>query len=258
MGAQRDACRRRRLRRPSAGETGSPRGVLLQFTGRQRLQVFQGAVGRQGELGVPRGQQVKHARLEVDVLHLQRLPALGRGPLHRVDLVRWPQRPQLATGAALLAGVVLALAAQRVLLDELVAWTAVQAQLQAAILLREVQRVLWHADGEGQVAADAPHDDGGADVAGLDLHLAAHAGAAALHDGQATALAAAAGAILEGEWQILGGSLVHFLIGAALKGLEDHSDLKGIRKKNLLISGLAILNKTQVLFILTTRNQSLI
>uniref|UniRef100_A0A8C2W817 Uncharacterized protein n=1 Tax=Cyclopterus lumpus TaxID=8103 RepID=A0A8C2W817_CYCLU len=120
----------------------------------------------------------------------------------------------------------LALAAQRVLFDELVARAAVQAELQTAVVLREVQGVFWHADGKGQVATHAPDDDGSADVTGLYLHLAAHPGAAALHDRQAAALAATAGPILKGQRQIFCGGLVHLLIGAALEGLEDHSDLK--------------------------------
>lgn len=139
--------------------------------------------------------------------------------------MRGPQRTQLCV-CGLQAGL-LALAAQRVLLDELVARAAVQAQLQAAAVLGKVQGVLRHADGEGQVAAHAPDDDGGADVAGLYLHLSAHPGAAAsLHDGQAAALAAAPRSILKGQRQVLSGGLVHLLLCAALICLEDHRDLK--------------------------------
>lgn len=230
---QRAAGRRRgggRVCVAAVGQTRRPRRVLLQFAGRQRLQVLQGAVGRHGELGVSGGQQVKDARLEVDVLHLQRLSALGGGTLHRVDLVGGPQGPQgpQGLGAGALQPRLLALPAQRVLLDELVAGAAVQAQLQAATVLREVQRVLGHPDGEGQVVAHAPHDDGRADVARLDLHLLPHrAGAgAALHDGQAAALAAAARPVLEGQRQVLGGGLVHLLVRAAVVRLEDHRDLE--------------------------------
>uniref|UniRef100_A0A3B5AX30 Uncharacterized protein n=1 Tax=Stegastes partitus TaxID=144197 RepID=A0A3B5AX30_9TELE len=124
------------------------------------------------------------------VLHLQSLSTLGRGPLHRVDLVGRPQRAQLRVGA-------------------LQTGAAVQAQLQATI-----------------VAAHAADDDGGADVPGLYLHLPTHSRAASLGDGQAAALAAAAGPILKGQRQIFSGGLVHLLICAAVVGLENHCDLK--------------------------------
>lgn len=120
----------------------------------------------------------------------------------------------------------LALSAQHVLFDELVAWAAVQAELQVAIVLWKAQGVLWHADGEGQVAANAADDDGGADVAGLYSHLSAHPGAAALHYSQAATLATSACSILKGEGQILCGRLVHLLIRAAMIRLKDHGDLK--------------------------------
>uniref|UniRef100_A0A671UK46 Uncharacterized protein n=1 Tax=Sparus aurata TaxID=8175 RepID=A0A671UK46_SPAAU len=121
---------------------------------------------------------------------------LGCGPLHCVDLVRRPQRTQLCVGA-LQAGL-LALTAQRVLFDELIAWATVQAELQAAIVLREVQGVATH----------APDDDGSADITGLDLYLPAHPRAAALNNGQAAALTTTASAILKGQRQIFCGD--HF------------------------------------------------
>uniref|UniRef100_A0A3Q1JV49 Uncharacterized protein n=1 Tax=Anabas testudineus TaxID=64144 RepID=A0A3Q1JV49_ANATE len=108
---------------------------------------------------------------------------------------------QLCVGA-LQAGL-LALTAQRVLFDELVARAAMQTELQATIVLRKV-------------AAHTPDDDGSADVAGLYLHLPAHSRTTSLYDGQAAALAAA----------ILSSGLVHFLICTAMVGLEDHSTLQ--------------------------------
>lgn len=120
----------------------------------------------------------------------------------------------------------LTLAAQHVLFDELVVRAAMQAKLQPAIVLREVQRILWHADGKGQVAAHTPDNDGGADVAGLDLHLPACSRAAPLYDRQAAALTAAACPILKGQGQVFSGGLVHLLICTAVVRLEDHRDLK--------------------------------
>uniref|UniRef100_A0AAQ5ZRY0 Uncharacterized protein n=1 Tax=Amphiprion ocellaris TaxID=80972 RepID=A0AAQ5ZRY0_AMPOC len=122
---------------------------------------------------------------------------------------------QLCVGA--LQTGLLALAAQRVLFDELVSRAAVQTQLQPAI-----------------VAAHAADDDGGADVPGLYLHLPAHSGAASLSDGQAAALAAAASPILKGQRQILSGGLVHLLICTAVVGLENHCDLKQGEKNKII------------------------
>uniref|UniRef100_A0A674NDB5 Uncharacterized protein n=1 Tax=Takifugu rubripes TaxID=31033 RepID=A0A674NDB5_TAKRU len=101
----------------------------------------------------------------------------------------WESRDGLCVGA--LHTGLLAVAAQHVLFDELVARAAVQAELQA-------------------VAADTPDDDGSADVAGLYFHLPAHPGAAALCYSQAAALAASASSVLKGKGQIV----------------CDHSDLK--------------------------------
>lgn len=121
------------------------------------------------------------------------------------------------------------MAAQHVLFDELAARASVQAELQVAIVLWKVQGVLWHADGEGQVAADTPDDDRGANVAGLYFHLPAHPRAAALRYSQTAALTTSASSILEGEGQVLCSRLVHLLICAAVIRLKDHSDLKDKR-----------------------------
>uniref|UniRef100_A0A3B4ANI5 Uncharacterized protein n=1 Tax=Periophthalmus magnuspinnatus TaxID=409849 RepID=A0A3B4ANI5_9GOBI len=94
--------------------------------------------------------------------------------------------------------------AQHVLFDELVTRTAVQAQLQPAVVLRKVQKVLRHANGEGQIAAHASDNDGSAHVSGLDFHLAPHTRA----------------------WQVFSGGLVNLLICAAQVGFKDHCDLK--------------------------------
>lgn len=138
--------------------------------------------------------------------------------------MRRPQRPELPVRALQVRLQVLA--AQRVLLDELVAGAAVQAQLQAAAaIFGKVQRGFGHADGKGQVAAHAPDDDGDADVAGLNLHVATHTRAAALGDRQAAALAAAPSPVLKGERQVFCGGLVNFLFCTTMICLEDNGDL---------------------------------
>uniref|UniRef100_A0A3Q0SHF1 Uncharacterized protein n=1 Tax=Amphilophus citrinellus TaxID=61819 RepID=A0A3Q0SHF1_AMPCI len=93
----------------------------------------------------------------------------------------------------------LALMAQGVLFDELVARAAVQ------------------------VAAHTPNDDGGADVMGLYPHLPTDSRATSLCNGQAITFTTTASPILKSQGQIFSGGLVHFLICTAMIGLEDHS-----------------------------------
>lgn len=50
------------------------------------LHVLQGAVGGRREVSVPGGQEVKDARVKVDVLHLQLLPAALPGALQAESL----------------------------------------------------------------------------------------------------------------------------------------------------------------------------
>uniref|UniRef100_A0A3B4TL30 Uncharacterized protein n=1 Tax=Seriola dumerili TaxID=41447 RepID=A0A3B4TL30_SERDU len=124
-------------------------------------------------------------------------------------------------------------------------YDSVQAELQTPVVLRKVQVVLRHADGKGQVAANAPDDDGSADVTGLNLHLPAHSRATTLVNGQAAALTTAASPILKSQRQILSGGLVHLLICTAVIGLEDHCDLKcGETNKINIKSHMKIFYKT--------------
>uniref|UniRef100_A0A4W6BYK8 Uncharacterized protein n=1 Tax=Lates calcarifer TaxID=8187 RepID=A0A4W6BYK8_LATCA len=141
---------------------------------------------------------------------------------------------QLCVGA--LQSGLLALTAQRVLFDELVPRATVQTELQTATVLRKVQVVLWHADGEGQVAAYAPNDDGRADVTGLNLHMPAHSRATSLYNGQAAALTSTASTILKSQRQILSGGLVYLLICTAVVGLKDHSVFKSWIKQHCFIT----------------------
>uniref|UniRef100_A0A8C0GA31 Uncharacterized protein n=1 Tax=Chelonoidis abingdonii TaxID=106734 RepID=A0A8C0GA31_CHEAB len=110
--------------------------------------------------------------------------------------------------------------AQPMLLDQFILWAAVQTELEAGALLREVQALLRHTDGEGEVAAHLADDDSAADVAGLDLHLAA--GSLLPPSGSC--------AVTERQWQVLCGRLINLLLCAALVTLKDQRDLQGRRK----------------------------
>uniref|UniRef100_A0A8C8VIC8 Uncharacterized protein n=1 Tax=Pelusios castaneus TaxID=367368 RepID=A0A8C8VIC8_9SAUR len=136
------------------------------------------------------------------------------GRLHRVGLAgAGPER----------AGVP---QAQAVFLDQLILWAAVQAELEASALLREVQGLLRHADGKGEVAAHLADDDGATDVMGLDLNLA---GVGLFQDAQAAGtLLPPSGscAIAECQRQILCGRLINLLLRAALVALKDQCDLQ--------------------------------
>uniref|UniRef100_A0A8C3ST96 Uncharacterized protein n=1 Tax=Chelydra serpentina TaxID=8475 RepID=A0A8C3ST96_CHESE len=192
--------------------------MQLESAGVQRLQVFQGPVSSHGELGVPRGEQVKDAGLEIHVLHLQDAATLLGGHLHRVGPSgAGPER----AGAP---------QAQPVLLDQLVLGAAMQTELEAGALRREAQGLLRHTDGEGEVAAHLADDDGAADVAGLDLHLA---GGRLFYDAQAAgSLLPPSGscAVAERQRQVLGGRLINLLLRAALVTLKDQRDLQRRRK----------------------------
>uniref|UniRef100_A0A8C4VVS2 Uncharacterized protein n=1 Tax=Gopherus evgoodei TaxID=1825980 RepID=A0A8C4VVS2_9SAUR len=157
-------------------------------------------------------------RLEIHVLHLQDVATLLGGHFHCVGPSgAGPER----AGAP---------QAQPMLLDQFVLWAAVQTELEASALLREVQGLLRHTDGEGEVAAHLADDDGAADVVGLDLHLA---GVRLFQDAQAAgSLLPPSGscAITERQWQVLCGRLINLLLRAALVTLKDQRDLQRRRK----------------------------
>uniref|UniRef100_A0A8C3FVY0 Uncharacterized protein n=1 Tax=Chrysemys picta bellii TaxID=8478 RepID=A0A8C3FVY0_CHRPI len=121
-------------------------------------------------------------------------------------------------------------AAFPVLLDQLVLRAAVQTELEAGALLREVQGLLRHTDGEGEVAAHLADDDDAADVVGLDLHLA---GVRLFQDAQAAGALlppSGSGAVTERQRQVLCGRLINLLLRAALVTLKDQRDLQRRRK----------------------------
>lgn len=108
--------------------------------------------------------------------------------------------------------------------DALAQGAAVDTQLQVLTFLVGHSQVLRHADGERQVATQLPHEDSGPYVAGVHLHVAA---TLPLQDKQAlgVAIPAAGAAVHKGSRQVIGHSLVHFLICTLPVSFEDDGDL---------------------------------
>uniref|UniRef100_A0A8C9UEL8 Uncharacterized protein n=1 Tax=Serinus canaria TaxID=9135 RepID=A0A8C9UEL8_SERCA len=107
----------------------------------------------------------------------------------------------------------------------LAAGTATHAELQVLLLREGPGHLLGGADGEGELAAGLAHGDGGADVAGADLHVPA---GAALPDGQtapAGTRAAVHRAVLEGCGEVVQLGLVDLLVNAFLHVFEDDGEL---------------------------------
>uniref|UniRef100_A0A8C9TAI6 Uncharacterized protein n=1 Tax=Scleropages formosus TaxID=113540 RepID=A0A8C9TAI6_SCLFO len=106
---------------------------------------------------------------------------------------------------------------------------AVNAELQVLRLVVGHGQLLGDAHGQRQVASQLAHDDGDADVAGVDLdvpprRLLGHPQASRL------AVAAAHRAVHESGGQVVGDRLVHLLLRAVLVRFEDYRDLG--RKRN--------------------------
>lgn len=184
----------------------------------QCLHVLQGAVGSCGEVGITGGEQVEDTGLEIDVLHWHLLMALSVGSLQcvaRPGLCQRGVRQGVPQDGRHLALPVIDALAQR---------AAIDTQLQVLAFLVGHGQVFGHADGEGQVATQLPHKHCRPDVAGVHLHIAT---ALPLHDPQAldVAVPTAGAAIHKGSRQVIGHSLVHFLIRTLTVGFEDDRDL---------------------------------
>lgn len=186
--------------------------------GVQRLHVLQGAVGSCGEVGVTSGEQVEDTGLEIDVLHWHLLVALSVGSLQCVAGPGLCQRgvrqgvPQNGRHLAL------------PIVNALAQGAAIHTQLQVLAFLIGHGQVFRHADGEGQIATQLPHKHCRPYVAGVHLHVAA---TLPFHDSQAldVAVSTAGAAIHKGSRQVIGHSLVYFLICTLTVGFEDDRDL---------------------------------
>lgn len=219
---------RRALSR-SVKNAWSPDRILLQCAWRKSLQVLQRCERRHRELHVSGGEDIEDAWLKVNVFDLQSLPASGGGTLKQVDATH-AARLQLSIAAPLTLS-----SAQHVCVNELAAWAAVQAELQAAAFLHHLFR---NADGKSEVAADPPHNNGCAQIVGVDGDLAHAAMPAALCNAQAACVAPAAWAVLEGRGYVIRSGLIHLLLCAVtvrfendcylwIRGLQSISDNKG-------------------------------
>uniref|UniRef100_A0A8D2LV06 Uncharacterized protein n=1 Tax=Varanus komodoensis TaxID=61221 RepID=A0A8D2LV06_VARKO len=111
----------------------------------------------------------------------------------------------------------------------LVERAAPETEVEALIvsIFHSFHHLLGHPHGKGEVAANLPHHDGGANVFCLDLDvLARHL----LRDLQAVGtmlVSPILGAICEGRWELVHLGLVHFLVHAFLEALEDDGELCG-------------------------------
>lgn len=191
----------------------------------QCFYILQGTVGCSGEVGITSGEQVKDARLEIDVLHWHLLMALGAGSLQCVA------RPGLHGGGARQA---VPQDSRNLALSVIHAFTrgaAVHTQLQVLAFLVGHGQVFRHSNGEGQVPTQLPHKHCGAYVAGMHLHVAA---ALLLHDVKAlnVTVPPTGGAVHKGGWQVVCHSLVYFLICTLMVCFEDNSDLWDGRRTN--------------------------
>lgn len=211
----------------------------------QALHVLQGAVGGRREVSVPGGQEVEDAGVEVDVLHLQLLPAALPGALQAENLSAGG-RLRLHQGRVAWSVQLLKLQAERGrregqrqvarLVDALSAGAAVEAELQVLGGVVGLGQLLRDAHGQRQVAAQLPNDHPHADVSGVELHVVARA---ALGDPQSPHLprravwprgdvygvTAAHRPVVEGRGEVIRDRLVDPLVRTALVGLEDDGDL---------------------------------
>lgn len=195
--------------------------------GVQRFHVLEGAVGGGGEVGVTGGEQVKDARVEIDVLDLQLLAALPGGALEAEGLLRWRQRGG--------GGRATVLEAECRQLDALRGGAAVHAQLQVLSVIISHGELMGHADGQRKVTAQLAHHHRYTDVGGVQLNVAT--GQLFQHH-EAARLTGATynSAVHECRWQVICHRLVHLLLCALLIRFEDDSDLKKKKRSSNMVS----------------------
>ena len=186
--------------------------------GVQPQHVLQRAQRRQREVPVPGRHQVEDARVEVevdesgiaaDVLGL----VAGHGQLGALRRALDAGDPVPALGQVVLV------------VDLLARRAALGAQLGLVAVGARVEHLLGHVDGEGEVAADLAHDDGGGDVVHVDLHVAV---GLHLHQLHAAVGAVRRVAVLEGSGQRVRLCLVRVVVvrPALRVALHDHRQLQ--------------------------------
>uniref|UniRef100_A0A8B9CWH9 Uncharacterized protein n=1 Tax=Anser brachyrhynchus TaxID=132585 RepID=A0A8B9CWH9_9AVES len=121
----------------------------------------------------------------------------------------------------------------------LVERTTAEAQVEALTVpvLHGVDHLLWHAHGEGEVAAHLPHHDGGADVLCLDLDVLPRHLLGDLQAVGSMLVPTVLGAVSKGSGELVHLRLVHFLVHALLEALENDGELAGGGKEEKRAEG---------------------
>lgn len=114
----------------------SPGWTLFQSAWRKCLKVLQGTIRSHGEIRISCREKIEHARLEINVLHLQHLSTLCGRTFQHVHVWReaWLQLATIVLPVPAAHKPVL-LPVEHMGFDDLTARTAVQTQLQATVLL---------------------------------------------------------------------------------------------------------------------------
>lgn len=211
----------------------------------EALHVLQGAVSCHCKVCIPGGQEIKHARVEVNVLHLQLFPAAFLRPLHSERLHGTVGRRLCLWGVAGRTQLLKLQAERRRrerqgkmsrLVDAFSTGAAIQTELQILGGIVGLSQLLWDPNSQGQVSAQLANNYRYANVACMQLHMAP---GAALRDPQSPDLpgrtiwssrnmdgvATAHGPIIKGCGEIVCNRLVDPLVCTTLIGLEDDGDL---------------------------------
>lgn len=220
----------------------------------EAFHVFQGAICCHGKVRIPSGQEIKNARVEINVLHLQLLLAALLRPLN-------PKNPNGAVRRCLClwgtAGPAWLLKLQpkcrrrrrqwkmSCLVNALSARAAVQTELQILGGVVGLSQLLGDADRQRQVSTQLANNYSYTNVASIQFHVVARApfrdpqspdfssctvGVSRKLDG----VSAAHCSIIKGCGKVVRACLVDLLVCTTLIWLEDDGDLEGdtVRKKD--------------------------